>query len=128
MKKTFFAAFLAIIILFSFGCTEALPDVASTAESTEVPSPDCTHADADANGFCDICTISVTVTLDLYAVNDLHGKLLDNEQQPGIDELTSYLKTMRSVDDHAIFLSSGEKGHAIAYVGYQRGQRRKTQK
>ena len=122
MKKTFFAAFLAIIILFSFGCTEALPDVTSTAEITEVPSPDCTHADADANGFCDICTISVTVTLDLYAVNDLHGKLLDNEQQPGIDELTSYLKTMRSVDDHAIFLSSGDMWQGTSESNLTRGR------
>ena len=122
MKKRIFALSLALLILLSFGCTEALPDVTSTAENTEAPPPDCSHADADANGFCDICTLSVTVTLDLYAVNDLHGKLLDNEQQPGIDELTSYLKTMRSVDDHAIFLSSGDMWQGTSESNLTRGR------
>ena len=84
--------------------------------------PDCSHADADSNGFCDICTVSVTVTVDFYAVNDLHGKLLDNEQQPGIDELTSYLKTVRSVDDHAIFLSSGDMWQGTSESNLTRGR------
>lgn len=122
MKKRFFAAFLAILILFSFGCTEALPDVTVAPDSTEAPLPDCSHADIDSNGFCDLCTISVTVTLDLYAVNDLHGKLLDNSQQPGIDELTSYLKTVRSIDDYAVFLSSGDMWQGTSESNLTRGR------
>ncbi len=122
MKKRFFALSLALLILFSFGCTEALTDATSTSENTAKPRPDCSHADADANGFCDLCTISVTVTLDLYAVNDLHGKLLDNDSQPGIDELTSYLKTVRSSEDHAIFLSSGDMWQGTSESNLTRGR------
>ena len=122
MKKQFFAFYLAILILFSFGCTEVLTDVTTSPEITEAPLPDCSHTDSDANGFCDLCVISVTVTLDFYAVNDLHGKLLDNSLQPGIDELTSYLKTMRSVDDHAILLSSGDMWQGTSESNLTRGR------
>lgn len=122
MKKRIFALLLALLILFSFGCAEAPTDATGAPDGTASPLPDCSHADADANGFCDLCTLSVTVTLDLYAVNDLHGKLLDNSQQPGIDELTSYLKTMRSIDDYAVFLSSGDMWQGTSESNLTRGR------
>ena len=122
MKKHYFALFLAILILFSFGCTEALPDLTTVPETTVAPLPDCSHADSDSNGFCDICSLSVTVTVDLYAINDLHGKLLDNDSQPGIDELTAYLKLARSSDDHAVFLSSGDMWQGTSESNLTRGR------
>ena len=37
-------------------------------------SVDCVgHIDADANDICDRCSVSVLVTVDFYAINDLHG-------------------------------------------------------
>lgn len=32
------------------------------------------------------------VSFDIYAINDLHGKLVDTDAQPGLDELSTYLK------------------------------------
>ena len=29
------------------------------------------------------------VTIDIYALNDLHGRLTDTDTQPGVDELTT---------------------------------------
>lgn len=108
MKKTIFAALAAFLIILS-SCTETVPDPVTSApvEST-APCPLPSHVDSDSSGFCDSCEASVTVTVDFYAINDLHGKLLDNESQPGVDELTSYLKSARASDDHAVFLSTGD--------------------
>ncbi len=68
----------------------------------------CVHIDKDENGLCDECTMSVVVVVDLYTLNDLHGKFADTPLQPGVDELTTYLKTMKAVDDHVLLLSSGD--------------------
>lgn len=81
----------------------------TTAPSTpSVPPEDCAHADADENGSCDICSISVIVNLDFYSINDLHGKVVNGESQPGIEELTSYFYHAYEQDDHAILLSAGD--------------------
>ena len=66
------------------------------------------HKDEDNNGLCDICNESVVVVIDFYAINDLHGKLFDNSSQPGVDELTTYLKNAKASDDYAVILSSGD--------------------
>ena len=47
------------------------------------------HIDKDYNRKCDKCNESVLVYIDLFAVNDLHGKITDSASQPGVDELTS---------------------------------------
>ena len=66
------------------------------------------HKDQDNNGSCDICNESVVVIIDFYALNDLHGKLLDNSSQPGVDELTTYLKNAKANDDYSVILASGD--------------------
>ena len=68
----------------------------------------CNHIDADDDGLCDTCVVQISTTVDFYVVNDLHGKLLDGDTQPGVDELTTYLKETRSTDDHVILLSTGD--------------------
>ena len=68
----------------------------------------CEHADADNNGLCDSCNYCVLAVVDLYVLNDLHGKFDDTAEQPGVDELTTYLKQCRNADDIALFLSSGD--------------------
>lgn len=47
------------------------------------------------------------VTFDIYAVNDLHGKLADTDTQPGVDELTTYFKQSQA-SGNVILLSTGD--------------------
>lgn len=80
------------------------------------------HKDADGDLRCDVCGNTVLVFVDLYAINDLHGKLADGSNHPGVDELTTFLKTARATDDHAIFLSTGDmwQGSAESNLTYGR--------
>lgn len=66
------------------------------------------HKDDDNNGKCDKCNESVLINIDLFAVNDLHGKITDGSNQPGVDELTSYFKLMYEQEDNVVVLSSGD--------------------
>ena len=47
------------------------------------------------------------VTFEIYAINDLHGKLADTDQQPGVDELSTYLKQAQA-SGNVILLSTGD--------------------
>ena len=96
--KRFWFALLILAVLVS-GCTPGDP-----ADSTACRQ----HMDADSNGICDICAYSVYVCFDFYSVNDLHGKLADADNHPGVDELTTYLKDARKTDDYMILLSTGD--------------------
>ena len=75
---------------------------------TTVPADCATHADANDNGICDACGTCVIVTIDIYAINDLHGKIVDADNQPGVDELTTYLKQAQQTQEHVILLSTGD--------------------
>lgn len=46
--------------------------------------------------------------IDIYAINDLHGKFKDSDGQPGVDELTTYLQIQEMLSDGFILLSSGD--------------------
>ena len=72
------------------------------------PKPCDTHVDADGNSLCDQCNQSVLIVVDFYNINDLHGKLADGTNHPGVDELTTFLKYARSHDDYAVLLSTGD--------------------
>lgn len=79
--------------------------------------PDCDagdHVDADANEICDLCGNTVIVVIDFYVLNDIHGKFCDTDNQPGVDELATYLKNMNESDDHTVFLSSGDTWQGTA--------------
>ncbi|MBR5880233.1 MAG: metallophosphoesterase, partial [Clostridia bacterium] len=78
------------------------------ADTEAETSPACTHADADDNGLCDLCTLSVLVSVDFYSVNDLHGKFFDTDDQPGVDELTTFFKTMQATNPNTVLLSTGD--------------------
>ena len=73
----------------------------------ELPTED-EHTDENNDGECDECGMSVVIVLDLFAINDLHGKFLDSDAQIGVDELTTYLKNAYETEDHVILLSSGD--------------------
>lgn len=75
-------------------------------ELQKVPHGDCgAHADADDNGRCDNCNQDLLVRVDIYAINDLHGKFLDNSAQPGVDELTTFLGNR---SENRVLISSGD--------------------
>ena len=93
------------------GTTSPDTVVTTTPDTTGTPpkpiDPNC-HKDADNNGICEVCSESVIVVIDFYAINDLHGKFKDSASQPGVNELTTYLKNAQKTDDHTVFLSSGD--------------------
>ena len=52
--------------------------------------------------------VSRDTVLDFYVINDLHGKFDDSTGQPGVDELTTYLKERVMIGENTVFLSSGD--------------------
>ena len=106
MKLSIIACLLTLALLLG-SCTS----LTSPAETTATPpsaDPAEDHADENDDGLCDDCGISVIVVLDLFAVNDLHGKICDTDNQPGVDELTTYLKRAYDTEEHVILLSAGD--------------------
>lgn len=45
------------------------------------------------------------ISFDVYAINDLHGRLADTDDQPGVDELSTYLNRQSG---NRILLSTGD--------------------
>ena len=67
------------------------------------------HIDKDKDKVCDECSLSVIVELDFYSVNDLHGAFIDTDSQPGVDELSTYIKQKYADDStYEILLSAGD--------------------
>ena len=66
------------------------------------------HKDDNDDGKCDDCGISVLISFDFYAINDLHGKFDDSSAQDGVDEMSTFLRNAYTTDENAIFLSSGD--------------------
>ncbi len=72
-------------------------------------APNHDHTDFNGDGICDYGGESVISELSFYAVNDLHGKFMDTDTQPGVDEFTTYLKTLYADEEREeILLSSGD--------------------
>ena len=80
------------------------------------------HVDANDDGRCDRCAIVVTIELNIYAVNDLHGKFADSDTQPGVDELTTFLKRAYQDNEHVILLSSGDMWQGSSESNLTKGQ------
>ena len=79
------------------------------------------HVDSDSNGFCDNCTADVVITLDIYAINDLHGKVFDTDSQIGVDELSTYLLGAETRDEEYILISSGDMWQGSAESNITKG-------
>ncbi len=61
--------------------------------------------------------------LSFYAVNDLHGKFMDTDSQPGVDEFTTYLKALyQDTSREEILLSSGDMWQGTVESSSNRGQ------
>ena len=98
MKKAAIALILCFIYLLG-GCN-------LNAASPE--NAGCVHTDADDNGSCDLCSVSVIVTVDIFNINDLHGKIADADTHPGVDELTTYIKNAEETRQNVLLLSTGD--------------------
>lgn len=102
MKKLLIVI-LCLLVLLS-GCTPAITPTTTVDSETGCSA----HADSDDNGSCDNCEENLLVELNFYNINDLHGKITDGDAQPGVDELTTYLKKAQNTKDNVILLSSGD--------------------
>lgn len=99
-KTRFLALLLALLAVIFVGCGEK--------NGKTSPCADSAHVDTDDNGFCDSCKVSVLVYFDIYSINDLHGKFSDTLNQPGVDELTSYIQNAKSKNENLVLLSIGD--------------------
>ncbi len=112
---------LAVVIL-SLSLFAACDTYIPRGEETTISPSDClSHTDVDDNGFCDSCNTDVIIEIDLYAINDLHGKLLDSDRQPGVDELTTYLKNAMKDNENTVIFSSGDMWQGSAESGLTYG-------
>ena len=81
------------------------------------------HLDDNGDEICDHCGIDVTVELDFYAFNDLHGVFNDTDTNPGLDELTASLKNAYADDSaYEILLSSGDMWQGSVESSSNKGQ------
>ena len=106
MKKL--CILLAALMLLS-GCQRqpAVP-TETTAPTEAAPTVCASHADSDDNGLCDLCTADLLVSIDIYCVNDLHGKIADADTHPGVDELSTFLERAKRYNKNTIVLSTGD--------------------
>ena len=121
---------LIVVLLLSVSLTACQsagnPLHTTTANQQQSPPPDwvadAEHVDTDNNGLCDDCGISVVVVLDLFAINDLHGKFCDTDTQAGVDEMTTYLKNAYQQEEHVLLLSSGDMWQGSSESNLTKGQ------
>ena len=102
---------IALLILLSlcFSSCSVFEGIIGNKEPASGLTDGCkagSHTDDNDDGSCDYCAISVLVFVDLFAVNDLHGKINATSSQPGIGGLTKYLKTVSN--ENSVLLSSGD--------------------
>ena len=125
--KTLLVLILSLVLALS-ACAQRSDPVEYGDGQSDTSAPDASelecsgHTDENADDLCDECGGSVLVVIDFYTINDLHGKLEDSESQPGVDELTTYLKNAKKTDDHTILLSSGDMWQGSAESNMTKGQ------
>ncbi len=99
---------LGLCLLLLAGCKANTP--ASTTDTTIPTQPPVTQPAQPGT------------VIDIYTVNDLHGKIKDAAHHPGVDELTTYLTYARQTDDHVIVLAIGDMWQGSAESNLTRGQ------
>ncbi len=82
----------------------------------------CKHTDGNDDGMCDTCKQSVLVSFDFYAINDLHGKLDDTDDNIGVDELTTYFKNARASKENVLLFSAGDMWQGSAESNMTKGK------
>ena len=132
MKKTKFrlAALLLALVLVLCACefapatTAPNPSVPTTPTQPTLPAaPSSDHLDDNGDEICDHCGIDVTVELDFYSFNDLHGVFMDTAENPGLDEMTTFLKNAYADDSaYEILLSAGDMWQGTVESSSNKGQ------
>ena len=132
MKKTRFCliALLLALALMLCACDMAAPTTPSATPTTPTTptepaptSPAVRHRDDNTDELCDDCGIDVTVELDFYSFNDLHGVFNDTDENPGLDELTTFLKNAYADDSsYEILLSAGDMWQGSVESSTNKGQ------
>ena len=107
MKKQIATILLIVMLAISILSSCQFPSIFPDKNNGNIIATD-GHVDLDNNDYCDDCGEYVIIVLDFYVINDLHGKLTDTEDNVGVDELSTYIQTMMSLDDNAVLLSSGD--------------------
>ena len=114
MKKRVILPIMALCgaVLFTACDISALLGTQSSQSSRPnkplIPGVTCGHTDENYDDVCDDCGTGVAVTFDIISVNDLHGKFADTATQPGVDELSTYIKQTRAQNENTIVLSTGD--------------------
>ena len=108
-------AALVLALLMLLCACEVTPDPGTQPTIPTVPSdpaptaPQTQHLDDNGDEICDSCGIDVTVELDFYSFNDLHGVFNDTADNPGLDEMTTFFKNAYADDaSYEILLSAGD--------------------
>lgn len=112
MKK-WYSIFLLMIALSFTGC--------SNNQELDANGECIQHIDEDKDAFCDRCEKTIFVYIDLYSINDLHGKLADGVDHPGVDEMTTYLEKAREREENMILISTGDMWQGSAESNMTQG-------
>lgn len=101
MKKL---CFLLALLLLLTGCRNDTGATQPTQNAADIPGD---------SGTADAWSEPQLVTFDIYVINDLHGKLADTAAQPGVDELSTFLKKAQQ-EGNTILLSTGDMWQGTA--------------
>lgn len=122
MKK-FWITFGICLCLLLAACgktpSQEIPE--ATQPGVQTPESGSQHMDENNDGRCDECDEIVVVSVDIYSINDLHGKIADGNNHPGVDELTTYLKRERELNEHVVLLSAGDMWQGSAESNLTQG-------
>ena len=105
----------------SIGGSSSVED-GGNGESSSSQEQDVIHKDGNDDGICDDCQASVLVDFDFIAVNDLHGKIANTDTNEGVDELSTYIKQARKVNENTVLLSSGDMWQGTSESNLTKGQ------
>ena len=126
ITKIRITALLLALLMLLCACEPAVTPTgtSTTAPQTALPTaPVSEHLDDNGDEICDHCGIDVTVELDFYAFNDLHGVFNDTATNPGVDELTTFLKNAYADGaSYEILLSSGDMWQGSVESSSNKGQ------
>ena len=97
-------------------------DSSQEGNSSSGNNQDQNHKDGNDDGICDDCKVSVLVEVDFIGVNDLHGKFVDTDSNEGVDELSTYIKQARKVNENTVVLSSGDMWQGTSESNLTKGK------
>ena len=119
MKNLFKILAIVLVMVFSlsvFVACDVLKDIGDIIGGNS----DVGTGDGDGTGDGGSGSGSGTYTLDVYAINDMHGKFTDTDAQPGVDEMTTYLRKVQN-EQNALLLSSGDMWQGSCESGLTKG-------